>query len=228
MDQKHLRMSSLVIERATAADIPFLVKTVQAAEQSTASYSGLARVFGVTEEDLPELVTAMFKEEVEGCEFSVSSFRIARRGAIPVAAVGGWVEGLLEDGVPSQVLRSNLIGYCFPPSSLQALRTHAEALQPMRLDRKKGTLQIEYVYVSPDNRGRGSAARLIETHIQEALSEKAPPTTAQVQVFANNNVAVQLYTALGFFVAQKVSSTHPAITSLLPHHEKLLMERKIP
>ena len=220
-------MNAIQIDRATSADIPFLAEAVQAAEQSGGTFSGLARVFGVEEQELPELLSAMFKEEVEGCEFSVSSFRVARAGTTPVAAVAGWVEGELEDGLPSQVLRSNLIGYTFPPASRQALRAHAEALQPMRLDRKKGTLQIEYVYVSPGSRGQGLAARLIERHLEEALSAPSPPTTAQVQVFANNGAAVHLYTALGFTVAQRASSAHPAMATLLPHHEKLVMEKKL-
>ena len=78
---------SLLIDQATSVDIPFLVETVQAAEQSGGSFSGLARVFGIEEECLSELLAAMFNEEVEGCEFSVSSFRVVRNGSRPIAAV---------------------------------------------------------------------------------------------------------------------------------------------
>lgn len=218
---------SFLIEHATIVDIPFLVETVQAAEQSGGSFSGLARVFGIEEESLPELITAMFNEEVEGCEFSVSSFLVVRDASRPIAAVAGWIEGELEEGAPSQVLRANLIGYTFPAHSMSALRNNAEALQSMRLDRRKGALQIEYVYVSPNNRGMGLAGRLIERHIEEARSATVPPSVAQVQVFANNAAAVQLYTSLGFVVVQSVSSVHPATPTLLPYPHKLVMEKEL-
>ncbi len=218
-------MNAPIIDKATPADIAFLADAVQGAEQSGGTFSALARIFGIAEDALPGLLSSMFEEGVDGCEFSVSSFLVVREGSVPVAAVAGWVEGEAEEGVPSQVLRSNLIGFTFPPEAMAALRTHAEALTPLRLDRVKGALQIEYVYVRPDRRGSGLAARLIQRHIMNALALSAPPARAQVQVFANNAPAVHLYSAMGFTTSLRVRSDHPGITSLLPHPEKLMMEK---
>lgn len=220
-------MSDLRLDKASLSDIPFLIATVLAAERSGGEQVGLARVFGLPEKALPDRLQAMFLEEVDGCEFSVSSFRVARMGGVPVAAVAGWTEGGAEEGVPSQMLRSNLIGFTFPKGSMETLRTHAEALAGMRINRRKGALQIEYVHVSPEHRRKGLAAQLIRLHIQEALASPMPPSTAQVQVFANNIPAVRLYEALGFHLARTYRSDHPRINDLLPHHEKLVLEKNL-
>lgn len=220
-------MSTVQIERATASDIPFLVETVVAADRSMGAHAGLARVFGLEEEQLSERIEAMFQEEVDGCEFSTSSFLVARSEGKAVAAVGGWIEGA-EDGIPSQMLRSNLIGFTFPAASMAAMREHAPVLAPMRFDRNMGDLQIEYVYVAPGHRGEGLAALLIQEHIAEARRSSSPPRNAQVQVFSNNAPAIRLYTALGFRIANTLRSDHPRILELLPHHEKLVMEMPLP
>ncbi len=216
-------MSTVQIDRATVSDIPFLVETVIAADRSMGAHAGLARVFALDDEELPERIEAMFHEEVDGCEFSVSSFLVARSEGKAVAAVGGWVEGS-EDGVPSQMLRSNLIGFTFPPASMAAMRGNALAIAPMRFDRNMGDLQIEYVYVAPEYRGQGVSARLIQGHIEEARRAYPRPRNAQVQVFSNNASAIRLYTTLGFRIANTLRSDHPDILELLPHHEKYVME----
>lgn len=219
-------MSQAQIERASTTDIPFLVEAVEAADRGIGAYGGLARVFGLSDAQLPERIEAMFQEEVDGCEFSVSSFLVARSEGNAIAAVGGWVEGA-EDGIPSQMLRSNLIGFTFPPASMEALKANAPVLAALRIDRSMATLQIEYVYVAPGHRGEGLAACLIQHHLAEARSTSPPPLRAQVQVFSNNTPAIRLYTALGFHIAGTYRSDHPRILELLPHHEKLVMEMQI-
>lgn len=212
-----------VIDKAGPADIPFLVEAVLAAERNGGAFTGMARVFGLREEDLPERIDALFREEVDGCEFSVGSFRIARSNGTPMAAVAGWIEGVEEDGMPSAMLRSNLIGFTFPPASMDALRANAEALADMRIERLPGVLQIEYVYVAEAFRGEGHAARLIRHHMQEALSAPKPPTLAQLQVYADNAAAIRLYESLGFRTERIHRSTDPRIHALLPHPEKRMM-----
>ena len=220
-------MSSADFAMAGMTDIPFLVETVLEAERSGTERIGLARVFGIKEEELPALVRSMFLAEVGGCEFSVSSFRVARENGVAIAAVAGWIEGMAEDGIPSQLLRSNLIGFTFPKEAMAVLRTHAKALADMRLDRDTGKLQIEYLHVAPEHRRKGLAAQLIRLHIQQATAAKARPTAVQLQVYANNLPAITLYRSLGFRTVKRSRSDHPGIQQLLPFHEKLVMEREL-
>lgn len=219
-------MSTVTITPATGADIPFLTGAVMAADKGTGAFAPLARVFGLDEAQLPDLITSMFMEEVDGCEFSVSSFLVGRVDGTPAAAVGGWIEGL-PDGVPSQMLRSNLIGYTFPPTALGSLWAHAPVLAPLRIERRPGDLQIEYVYVAPAFRGHGLAATLIQAHLDRAGAASPRPPRAQVQVTSDNAAAIRSYETIGFRKAGTFRSTDPRIAGLMPHPEKLLMEKNL-
>lgn len=219
-------VSNLTIKAATPHHVPFLVETVLGAERSGSQHAGIARVFGSSDDRAAELIAAMFEEEIDGCEFSVSSFLVAEVGGVAAAAVAGWVEGFHDD-MPSSMLRSNLIGFTFPVEAMETMRSNGPAVAPIRLDRAKGALQIEYVYVAPAHRGKGLSTALIEAHIARALDLTYPPDLAQVQVFANNTPAINAYQALGFKVTASVRSDDPRTLELLPFNEKLLMEKTL-
>ncbi|MBK8339003.1 MAG: GNAT family N-acetyltransferase [Flavobacteriales bacterium] len=215
------------IRKATGEDIPFLVEAVVSAEKSGTPRFGLANTFGLSEAEMRGALTSMFKEEVDHCEISVSSFLIAEWGGVPAAAVAGWVEG--ADGeVPSALLKANLLGYTLPGSSMLELARRASAIEGVRIERMRGALQIEYVHVDERFRGRRLGIRLIEAHLVAILGSVPPVTRAQVQAFADNRAAISLYEKLGFAVVGTCTSDHPDTSSLLPHHSKVLMERPLP
>lgn len=218
-------MSKQVVRRATVTDVPFLVEAVLAAEKSGTDRAPIARLFGLQEDEVRALLKRMFEEEIDGCEFSVTSSLIAEVDGRPAAAVAGWIEGANEDDMPSQMLRTNLIGFTFPPHAMAAMRAQGPAVASLSIPRKKDSLQIENVYVDPLFRNKGLAAMLINAHMQ-----RVPPQTilAQVQVFAHNIRAVRLYASLGFRVQGKFLTEHPLANALLPYPEKLLMERPLP
>jgi len=219
-------MSSTTIRKATLDDIAFLVETVLAAEGSGTDKVGLATLYGLQKEQLPPLLRAMFEEEIEGCELSVDSFLIAEEQGVPVAAVAGWIEGM-DAPQPSAMLRTNLIGFTFPREALETMRSNGAAGAALRLERSKGELQIEYVYVHADHRGKRLAARLIEAHMERALRCDPPPGKVQIHLFSNNQAAVSSYTAMGFRTVQVARSSEPRTADLFPHTEKLLMERSL-
>ena len=66
-----------VIRKATLQDVDFLADVIIGAEKSFTQNLGLANFFEISEERAKELLIAMLEEEVDGCEFSVSSFFIA-------------------------------------------------------------------------------------------------------------------------------------------------------
>ncbi len=218
-------MSTSTIRRAGAADIPFLIETCLGAEQGAGKHAPIARVFGLTDEQVAPYLAAMFGEEVDGCEFSVSSFLIVEEDGMPAAAVAGWIEGAAEDGLGSNFLRTNLIGYTFPPTSMAAMRTNGAAVKELLLPRSSLMLQLEYVYTSPSHRGKGYARKLIGKHIYEARTQGIE--RAQVQVFADNKPAILLYESMGFSTSQTAHTEHPNALQLVPAASKLLMERSI-
>ena len=215
-------MSDYTIRLATTADVDFLVEGIIAAEKSNSPRLGLATLFGLSEEEARMLIIAMLMEEVDGCEYSVSSFLFVEHEDRAVAAVAGWLEGA-EDDMPSGLLKSNLIGFTFPPESITLLRTRGEVISGIQIDREMGSVQIEYVYAHPDQRGKGLAGKLIGAHFArfpEALK-------AQVQAFSDNHVAIGLYERLGFRIVHTFTSKNPDTIHFMPFHEKVLMERVI-
>jgi len=212
-------MIAPIIRPAHREDVPFLVDSIVSAEKSNSPRLGLATLFGLSEEETREFVDRMLLEEVDGCEFSISSFLVAEMEGRVAAAVGGWVEGFPDD-IPSSLLKSNLIGFTFPAPVVACLRDKAPIIGGIRIEREPGTLQIEYVHTAREHRGLGLAGMLIHEHVNKAASCKA-----QVQVFANNTAAISLYTKAGFVIKQHYRSAHPDILEYMPHDEKLLMER---
>jgi ribosomal protein S18 acetylase RimI-like enzyme len=211
------------IRPATAADVDALVRTIVSAEKSG---TDLATLFDLSETQAKEHIASMLHEEVDGCELSISSFLLAEVDGRFAGAVGGWVEAQPDD-MPSGLLKSNLIGATYPEEAMQALRTHAEVLTGLRIERAIGALQIEYVHVEPDLRGRGIAQQLITAHLDRALASEPRPTRAQVQAFADNAGAVRVYQQLGFAIVRTYVAEHPLTSRYLPFHQKVLMERAL-
>ena len=149
---------------------------------------------------------------------------IAEINGHPVAAVGGWIECLVE-GIPSKILKSNLIGFIFPKESIKFLQAHADIIEGILIDRENLTLQIEYVYVDSDYRGKRLAEMLIKKHLQNGIDGYPGLSKAQVQVFKNNYSAIKLYERLGFRVVKTFKSSNKRILEFLPFNEKLLMEK---
>ncbi|MBP7515419.1 MAG: GNAT family N-acetyltransferase [Flavobacteriales bacterium] len=216
-------MENVVVRRAVAGDNAFLVEAIISAEKSNTSRLGLATLFGSTEEEVRVLVERMLEEEVDGCEFSTSSFLVAEVDGKAVAAVAGWIEGAGEDEMQSTLLKANLIGYTFPAERIQELRTNATVITGIQIPREKDSLQIEYVHVDPAHRGKGLAGRLISAHLAAA----AGAAKAQVQAFADNAVAIGLYERLGFRIVRTFASSDPRTILFMPYTEKVLMERDI-
>ena len=214
------------IRRAQAKDIPFLVETIIAAEKSNSDKIGLANLSGMSEEEFKKILTNMLEEEIDGCEFSVSSFLIAFANNEPAAAVGGWIEGYIDD-MRSNILKANLIGFCFPKFSIENLNQNAPIAAQIIIPREKMSLQIEYVYVHENHRGKGTAEALIKEHIILAKNEQAEIKKIQVQVFENNISAIKVYQKLGFSIRSVHHSNNERVLDFMPHNKKQLMEKEI-
>ena len=95
--------NEITIRRAAIKDMDFLVDTIVAAEKSGTDNFGLAKLFELSEGEMRTYIKAMLEEEIDGCEFSVSSFLVAEVDEKVVAAFAGWIEGQNEDELPSSI-----------------------------------------------------------------------------------------------------------------------------
>lgn len=211
------------IRPATLKDIDFLIETIIQAEKSGTDKLGLATLFNLTEQEVRSYLYTILEEEIDGCELSISSFMIAEYDGECVAAVGGWKEGDNEDGQPSGVLKANLIGFYFPQESITFAKSKTDIIKDIQIDRSWGTYQIEYVFVEDKHRGGNLAAKLINAHIDKAKE----CTSCYVQVFGDNQTAINSYKKNGFGIENTVTSKNKEIGSFLPYFQKILMKKNI-
>lgn len=213
------------IRKASLNDVDFLVDTIVAAEKSGTDNFGLAKLFELSEDEMRSYIKAMLEEEVDGCEFSVSSFLVAEHQGKVVSAFAGWMEGQNEDELPSAILKSNLVGYCLPVKNVLKSQSKLEIVKPLQIEREEGTYQLEYSFTNLDYQGKGIMGAIIDAHIQQAVS--LGTKKMQVHVFENNPAAIRTYEKKGFKVTGKYESTHPLTLEYFPFNVELLMEQEL-
>lgn len=216
---------NFIIRRATIDDIEFLIDTIVAAEKSGSDHFGLAKFFELSENEMRDYIKAMLDEEIEGCEFSVSSFMVAEDNGRVVSAFAGWVEGQNDDELPSAILKSNLVGYCLPVDNVKKSQRKADIVRPLQIEREEGMYQLEYSYTLSEYRGKGVLGLIVEAHEQEAVAKGIKKM--QVHVFDNNPAAIKSYEKKGFKVTNRFESVHPETSLYFPSNVELLMEKEL-
>lgn len=216
-----------IIRPASVKDIDFLTETVIQAEKSSTGNCGLANYFGVTEAEMRAYVKKMFEQEVDGCEFSVSSFIVVEYEEKVVAAMGGWLEGENEDEMPSALLKSNLLMYIMPKEIILKSQENLSITKDLSIEREWGTYQGEYSYVVPEHQGQFLLQDLIEAHVNRAKGFGSQVKKMQAHVFESNKVVVLINKMMGFKLIQSFTSNNPRILEFFPYNTILLMEREI-
>lgn len=220
-------MNEYLLRKATINDIPFLVCVVVSAEKSGSDKLSYSTLFNLPEQKAKDYIKAMFEEEIDGCEFSVNSFLIVEYNGKPVAAFGGWVETLNDDGMASKMLKSNLISFTFGKESMEFLKKKANIINELVSDREPLALQLEYLYVTDGHRGKGLSSILIAGLEREAALVFPQLKKVQVQVYSNNINALNVYKKNGFEISKSYKANNNEVLNLLPWNEKYIMEKKL-
>jgi ribosomal protein S18 acetylase RimI-like enzyme len=216
-----------IIRKATAADVDFLADVIIGAEKSFTNNLGLAKFFDLSEDQVKKYIIAMLEEEVDGCEFSVSSFFIACYAEKPIGAVGGWLECFYDD-MPSNMLKSNLIRFVFPKENVVKAQKKMEMIKEMlQIERPRGTYQIEYGYVDNDHRGKRITDRLMEAHQIYAKELDPDVSVMQVSCFETNQTSIKMHQKNGFQVIKRYVCDNEEIFNYMPHNVKVLLEKQI-
>ncbi|MBK8494857.1 MAG: GNAT family N-acetyltransferase [Chitinophagaceae bacterium] len=217
--------SEYSIRKATIKDVDFLAEVIIGAEKSLTNNLGIANFFELTEEKVKELIIAMLEEEVDGCDFSISSFFIAFYGDKPVGALGGWIEGYF-DGMSSNLLKSNLISFNFPKENLQKAQGKMDMIKEMlHIERPMGTYQLEYVYVDNDHRGKRITQQLMDVHLAYAKQLDPNVTKAQLSCFENNESIIRAHERNGYQRIKRYVCDNEDILKYLPFNVKVLLEK---
>ena len=213
-----------IIRKATLDDVDFITKVIIEAEKSMTNNFGLANFFEMSENEIERYIKQILEEEVDGCEFSLSSFYVAEYEGETVSALGGWLEGYFDE-MPSEILKSNLVGFVFPKDKVLKTASKADIVRALQIPREMGTYQLEYSYTRDDHRGHRLIQRLMMAHLAYAKKLNPDIKKAQLHVFENNPTIIKVHERSGFHIAKRFVSDNPKALEYYPYNVELLMER---
>ncbi len=219
-------MDEYLIREAVKKDIPFLADAVIAAEKGRSEKLSYSTLFNISETKARELIITMFEEEIDGCELSLSSFLVAEYNGEVVGASSAWIEGF-DGGMPSQILKSNLIFHAFEKESIEFFKTKTHIIKDISAGREPLTLQLEYMYITDKHLGKGLDTAFIKKSEENALAKYPALKKVQVQLFKNNIFAIIVLRKKNFNVIKSYRSDNKEIFNYIPFNEKLLMEKQL-
>lgn len=217
-------MDGYLIRKAVPGDIPFLADVVIAAEKGMSDKLSYSTLFNLPESKVKELIIAMFEEEVDGCELSLSSFIVTEYEGKPISGSGAWIESF-DGALSSNILKSNLISYTFEKENIKYLQTKSHIVKDVMVDREPMTLQLEYFHILNEHLGKGLDSELMKRIEDEALAAYPALEKVQCQMFKNSVFAIKILLRHGFKIVQKYKSNDEKIFDYLPSDEKYLMEK---
>jgi ribosomal protein S18 acetylase RimI-like enzyme len=218
-------MNNFIFRPATVDDVPFLVDTIIEAEKSGTDRLSYSTIFGLSEDESRNYIATMLLEEVDGCELSVSSFLIAEKQGKIAAAIAAWIEG--EEGVPSTVLKGNLLNYTLPKKNIEKALSVNSILRDLHIEYITATLQLGLVYVAEAFRGQNLVSLLINYKVKQAQQVNPDVKEMYVQVFGNNVPAIKTYEKAGFKIVIDKESANKEVALYLPSNKKLLMKKEL-
>lgn len=213
-------MKEYIIREATIDDIDFVVEAIIEAEKSGSQILSYSKIFNLTEDEVRSIFRQMLLEEIDGCEFSLSSYLVAEIDNNVVGTIGAWVEQIEN---PSSIIKGNLLGFYLPKSSLLFASIQSKIISELNIEHIKGALSLVVVYIIPEHRGN----QLFELLSNEHIKRNTGVQELAIQLMANNTFAIRSYERYGFKKNIEKKSNNPIITQILPFNEKILMNKKI-
>ncbi len=218
-------MSDFTIRRATITDVPFLVETIIEAEKSGTNKLSYSTIFGLSEGMVRKYLEAMLLEEIDGCELSVSSFLVAEKNGIVAAALSAWIEGLY--GVPSSVLKGNLLNYVLPQENIVKAAFINSIIREIHIEYTQNSIQIGAGYVSIEYRGNNLLGILNNDIIDRLSKLQTDVTEVYAQIFSCNTPSIKTYEKEGFTVIMLKEAQNKEILKYLPSDMKILMKKEL-
>jgi hypothetical protein len=218
-------MNGFLIREATKNDVPFLVKTIIEAEKSGTDKLSYSTVFGLTEDEVQKYLTIMLNEEVDNCELSISSFLIAEKNGTVSAALSAWIEGI--DGIPSAILKGNLLNYVLPTKCIEQAKTLNEIIREIHIEYMPNTIQIGAGYVAEEYRGNKLLGLLNDEIITKLIQFEPKVSSICAQIFSCNIPSIKTYEKANFKVIMIKESFNEEILHYLPSNKKILMKKEL-
>ena len=187
-------MSNYIIREATVDDVDFIVEAIIEAEKSASDVFSYSNI--------------------------LSSYLVAEVANKVVGTVGAWVE---HEETSSSIIKSNLLSYFLPKSSILYASTEAKITSELIIEHIKEALSLAVVYISPEHRGMN----LFELLTNEHIDRNAGVNELAIQVMSNNYYAIRSYERYGFRKSFVIRSKNEKIKQFLSFNEKMLMKKTL-
>ncbi len=209
-----------LIRKAIPDDIPFLIECILAAE-GFAGKSTYEIIFDLSREEITNILTQIFQEDIENQEICLQSFAVIEYQKQLVAGCAAWIEGKEEIG--SGTLKATAFSY-FVSDKLKN-NPKMEAIAEVNITRTFHAIQLESFYTVHEFRGKKLSNLLIDFHIGNLKNKDTH--YAEIITVTENTIALKAYQNAGFKIAEVSSSENPLVQEILGGKGKTLLRRKI-
>ena len=216
-------LSDLIVRNATPLDIDFIVETIIEADKSGTTICSMCNILIISETEYRKILTEiLFKEDVEGQEFSLSGFLIAEFRGESIGALGSWVEA--ASGVPSHLLLSTLLLHYIGREKIPLILANFRLTKELSFKRDERTVQLEYGYVKKEFRRKGVYTKLMIESIKKNYLPDHSVSKAQGICFKKNIPSLNSAVKLGFHEVESKISENEQLKKIFPYNEKVLVE----
>lgn len=216
---------SILIRNAGPADFEFVAESVIMAEKGHSDTISYCQLFGITEDELRQVLINIFREEVSHFEFSPGNFMLAECNGEMAGAYSAWVEG--AGGLPSGLLKMSAFRSFLGKEHMQQYDSCVHISEEIGFAREPGTVQFESLYIKEKYRGRNIGLMLVDALNSSLLAQNPGITKAQVQIIAANTVSLKAHLKYGFTVAGEKTTENPEILKFFAGNKRLLMEKPL-
>jgi ribosomal protein S18 acetylase RimI-like enzyme len=220
-------LSSYLIRNAQNTDREFILEAIIAAEVGGKGPLPWCALFNLSEVEYRLILGHILDEEIEGQEWCLSQFYIAAYNGRSVAALSAWEEG--REGQTSSMLMSTLVYHFISEEKRIAAQERMKLYAQIRIDRTPHALQLESIYTHPEFRGKGIAAHLIQSVIQQFKQEFPEIQKAEIVLSGSNAIAQRAYEKIGFSIEEQINYSGPVeeIEQLFPGNSRIKLSKDI-
>lgn len=215
----------ITIEKATEADIDFIIESIIEADRCNTDRISYCNIFNLSLSEFKDILRNILLENIEGHEFCLSAFLIAKVDGLTAGACCSWIEAI--EGTPSFLIKYSLLSQFLEKKNMEHSKNIRNLLKGLHVDREKLALQIESVYVLPNFRGLGISSNIIREHFRQKMLQSPDLEKSQLIVTCDNQSALVVYQRLGYSVSKKIKVENDKILSILPSNCFILMEKSL-
>jgi hypothetical protein len=214
-------IENLIIRRATADDIDFIIKTIIESDKSSTDVISACNIFSLSESEYKEVLRNILTESIGNNEYDINGYLIAELQNRKLGALASWFEGL--GGISNSVIKSNLLFSFIDREKLIKNKDRMHLVNALTLNREQNTIQLEYAFVVEDKRRQKIFTKLIIESIRKHFNF-GYKSNVQAMLYPNNYKSYNAFEKLGFKVKTEKKSDDPEIRNIFAYNSKVLME----